>query len=50
MTTDRKQEALRKVINHCQSIIDLENYPTDCEIELAEKLLSIIKNELKKSN
>ncbi|MEB1806628.1 MAG: hypothetical protein LPK26_04850 [Bacillaceae bacterium] len=42
MNQNRIEEALKKVIEKCESVINLENRPSDDHIELAEEILRII--------
>lgn len=48
MQPERTEGALRRVKEYCESIIRLEERPSDENIETAEEVLRIINEELNK--
>lgn len=42
---DKHQEKLQEAIKYLQSVINLESIPTDDQVEMAEELMRIIKEE-----
>lgn len=48
MSPERIEKALKRVVEHCDAVISMDFRVSDEEIEMAETVLSIINEELKK--